>query len=136
MKRETPKLKGSFKSSEVNDCTVLATCYVLDKPYAEVHAAFKSAGRKTGRGCNMHVQHNAWLALGYAFELTPHATKAKSVVALGKLLEKTQDTMPLLVYTKDHLMAFVNTAATDFTSDLSRVKRTGKLVKLNYKRTV
>jgi len=136
MKRETPKLKGSSGSNEANDCTVLATCYVLDKPYAEVHAAFKAAGRKTGKGCNSNVQQHAWFALGYAYEETPHATKAKSVASLGKLLEKTQDTMPLLVYTRSHLMAFVNTAACDYTTDRSRVRRTGRLVKLNYKRTV
>jgi hypothetical protein len=114
----------------------MATCYVLDKSYAEVHAAFKAAGRKNGKGCNSDIQQRAWYTLGYAYEQTEHRLKAKTVVSLGKLLEKTQDTLPLLVYTNSHLMAFVNTAACDYTSDRSHVYRTGRLVKLKLKRKV
>ena len=42
-------------STERRDCVVRAFTILTEKPYAEVHAAFRKAGRKSGTGTKRYV---------------------------------------------------------------------------------
>ena len=55
-----------------NDCTVKAMVVLTGKPYAEVHAAFAAAGRKTGRGASFEVQKAAAAKLGFRLVRQPY----------------------------------------------------------------
>ena len=115
---------------ESNDCSILATAAVLSLPYAKVHKLFEIGGRKR-RGLSFSEEtHYAWKALGYRFEETDHSETCKTMIALEMRLAKDCDTLPLLVFTRQHLTAFVNTRCIDYTRDRVRVRMTGRLVYL------
>lgn len=50
---------------ERNDCTVIACAVTCSVPYATAHDALENAGRLTGRGAPLAVQHRAFAALGF-----------------------------------------------------------------------
>ena len=126
---EDVKLDGR-SMFEGADCTVRATAAATGLPYKKVHEAFAKAGRKKGRGCNHYTQEIAWRILGYTAETTGHKAKAKTLGTLQRLLEKYDDTAPLLVYTRGHLTAFVNTRCTEHLRSGVRIRRTKRLVKI------
>ena len=53
------------KMGETNDCSVRALALTTGRPYAEVHAALKAAGRKDGHGTYTPQLHAAAKALGF-----------------------------------------------------------------------
>jgi len=130
---ECPDLAADgYTGGDHNDCTVRATMAVTGLKYKQVYGAFIKAGRKQGRGCHMGVQHAAWYYLGYRFIETDHKDRARTLGSLQKYLMKFDDTAPLLVYTKSHLTAFVNTRCVEWLSPGKRIagKGTGRLEKI------
>jgi hypothetical protein len=130
---ETPNLEAQgYTFGDGKDCTIRATMAVTGLKYRVVLDAFTKAGRKKGRGCHKGVQSAAWNYLGYKWIETDHKDRAKTLGSLQKYLMKFDDTAPLLVYTKGHLTAFVNTRCIEWLSPRKRIwfSGTGRLEKM------
>ena len=57
--------KESRKLNESNDCGVKAVAIVSGRPYKDVHAMFKAAGRKDRHGTRLHLIPRVMRQLGF-----------------------------------------------------------------------
>ena len=126
---EAPSYAGRSEN-EHNDCTLRATVAATGLSYVKVHAAFAKAGRKPCRGTYKLTQHAAWEWLGYRAVRTAHDERARTLGSLAKLLAKIEDTAPLIVYVRRHMLAFVNTRASEYYKPGTRIRSTWRLVKV------
>lgn len=111
----------SFKLNENNDCTVKAMAVLTGKPYAEVHAAFKAAGRKDRQGADFWIQKKAAEALGFSLRrLTredeqaiiaqyPGAQKGLANITTRhpvRFAKVWQQLPPMMLHVRAHVAAF------------------------------
>lgn len=89
---------------ERRDCTVRATALATGRPYAEVHADFKAAGRQDGKPFN-------W-CLGWAIRTGSGFKRNDEILQAGNrrlvnVLDRIPKTGRWIVQTKRHVFAFI-----------------------------
>lgn len=91
---------------ECLDCVIRAFTVVTERPYSEVHAAFKKAGRKDGCRTPHHVTHSVACQFGL--------TRVRVRMSVAKFLNDAEHIPRLVAVVSGHAFGVVKGVIADY----------------------
>lgn len=98
---------------EKNDCAVIATCLLANRPYSEIHALYKDLGRRKRCGVNNGIILAALARLGFKHTDVKRYYPGRTVRAVGPQLPKDGK---FLLFSANHVATVVNGVVEDWSA--------------------
>jgi hypothetical protein len=106
MNTKAQQVYAGRPNTEHRDCAVRAFVVLTGKPYAEVHALFKSAGRKDGRGTRISVMRKVANSLNLKF--------VACNMTVSKFLSDVQYVPAVAAHIRGHAFGVIRGEIADF----------------------